>query len=209
LYEAAGKRGDTSLDDLRAIIGDLDSLTPDARAYYEKPDPLSGRTPTLVIQDPDQDSTDFGKAVNYTRRNCRSSPSEPLDIVAAGGLGGRVDQGLAQLHHLCTFQTDPKYAAGRMYLFSGESLSFLLKSGRHHIVVRDEKGESVFGKHCGIVPLCASCQITTKGLRWDVTDWETSFQTRISTNNHILPETKVIVIETTGDVLFTAELRDT
>ena len=162
-----------------------------------------------MIQDPDQESTDFGKAVRHIRQNHHSSQGSPLDIVAIGGLGGRVDQGLSQLHHLYLFQTDPAYADGRMYLFSGESLTFLLKVGKHCIRVREDGdgGEEVFGKHVGILPIGGPSRITTRGLEWDVTDWETEFGGQMSTSNHVLPETRVVEVETTRDVLFTIALR--
>ncbi|KAK4237701.1 thiamine pyrophosphokinase [Achaetomium macrosporum] len=216
LYLAAGQHGDASFDDLCLIIGDLDSLTPEARAYYESRDSTQK---TEVILDPDQESTDFGKAVAYVRQHYRHTAAaeedshdatRPLDIVAVGGLGGRVDQGLSQLHHLYLFQSDPRYTEGRMYLFSGESLTFLLKPGTHRIWVRDGPGPSpgdVFGKYVGILPVGRPSRITTRGLEWDVTDWETSFGGRVSTSNHLLPETEVVEVETTRDVLFTIALR--
>jgi thiamine pyrophosphokinase len=196
------------------IIGDLDSLTPSVQSYYESRK-ASGNPKTQVIRDSDQESTDFGKAVAYIRQHYNDG-SQPLDIVAIGGLGGRVDQGLSQLHHLYLFQTDARYADGRMYLFSGESLTFLLKAGRHRIRVRDEGsvvdgdgggGGDVFGKYVGFLPIGGPSRITTKGLEWDVQDWETKFGGRMSTSNHVLPTTEVVEVETTEEVLFTISLR--
>lgn len=96
-----------------------------------------------------------------------------------------------------------------MYLFSGESLTFLLKVGKHCIRVREDGdgGEEVFGKHVGILPIGGPSRITTRGLEWDVTDWKTEFGGRMSTSNHVLPETRVVEVETTRDVLFTIALR--
>ncbi len=143
--------------------------------------------------------------MHYIRRQ---HEARPIDILAIGGLGGRVDQGLSQIHHLYLFQSHPRYADGRVYLYSGESLTFLLKKGRHRIRVRDEEGgEDVFGKYVGILPVGRPGRITTRGLEWDVTDWETEFGGRLSTSNHVLPETKVVEVETTGDVVFTIALR--
>lgn len=137
-----------------------------------------------------------------------------MDIVAMGGLGGRVDQGLSQLHHLHLFQTDPRYAQGRMFLVSGESLTFLLKTGRHRIHVREKDAAGnknamadVFDKYVGIVPVKEPSVISTKGLEWDVEDWKTEFGGMISTSNHVLPETVVVEVETTKDVLFTIALK--
>jgi len=176
-------------------------VTDETRAYFEPNTP--SKLGTEVIHDPDQYSTDFGKAVSYVR----DQHGVPVDIVAIGGLGGRVDQGLSQLHHLYLFQTHSRYDEGRMYLFSGESLTFLLKTGHHQIRVREDGQEDVFAKYVGILPMKEPSRITTKGLEWDVTDWETEFGGMLSTSNHVLPETKVVEVYTTKDVLFTIALR--
>ena len=184
---------------LQVIIGDLDSLNPSVRDFYS-----SQPTPAQVIHDTDQESTDFGKAINWIRSQY---PGE-MDIVAMGGIGGRVDQGLSQLHHLYLFQQDPSYASGRIFLLSGSSMTFLLKTGSHRIRVRedDDSEGDVFGKHVGIIPLKEPSHITTKGLEWDVADWETQMGGRLSTSNHVLPETRWVEVETTKDVLFTIAL---
>lgn len=199
-------------DNLDAIVGDLDSLTTQARQYF-----TTRARPARVIHDPEQYSTDFGKTVKWIRDSTKgtrgSSPSSaPVDIVAMGGLGGRVDQGLSQLHHLYLFQTSPAYGEGRLFLVSGESVTFLLKAGRHRIHVRDGKGGEgrrgdVFDKYAGIIPVKEPSVITLRGFEWDVTGWETEFGGQMSTSNHVLPETEAVEVETTKDVLFTIALK--
>lgn len=175
-----------------------------------------------MIHDPDQYTTDFSKAVRYVRENYQqheqsdsTSTSSPPDIVALGGLGGRVDQALSQLHHLHLFQTDSDYSQGRMFLISRESVTFVLKAGRlHRVRVRDlsqddSKSEDIFDKYVGIVPVKGPSRITTRGLEWDVQDWSTEIGGQLSTSNHVLPETEVVEVETTEDVLFTIALRKT
>lgn len=156
-----------------------------------------------MIKDDDQESSDFGKAVAWIRK---TQPSD-TDTVVIGGIGGRVDQGLSQLHHIHLFQKDPTYSQGRMYLLSGSSFTFLLKPGKHEIKVRNDGEDDVFAKYVGIIPLEGPSTISTKGLEWDVTNWDTRIGGRISTSNHILPETKIVEIETTHDVIFTVALR--
>ena len=103
-----------------------------------------------------------------------------------------------------------------MYLFSGESLTFLLKSGTHKIRVREPgqgqasetEKKDVFAKWVGILPVKEPSRIWTKGLEWDVEDWPTEFGGQVSTSNHVLPETEVVEVRTTKDVLFTIALRD-
>ncbi|KAH7324835.1 thiamine pyrophosphokinase [Stachybotrys elegans] len=197
LHELSSFQGKYS--NLQAIVGDLDSLRPSVRDFY-----LSQPKPTEIVHMPDQESTDFLKSVNWIRSHCAS----PTDIVALGGIGGRVDQGLSQLHHLYLFQADDAaYAKGRVYLLSGSSLTFLLKAGSHHIHVREDGVDNEFGKHVGIIPLKGTSRITTSGLEWDVEDWETEIGGKVSTSNHVLPDTRVVEIQTTADVLFTIALR--
>ncbi|KAI1463769.1 thiamine pyrophosphokinase [Daldinia caldariorum] len=191
---------------LDTIIGDLDSISDETRRFFStKPANCN------IIYELDDYCTDFAKAVKHVRKEFPKR-----DIVCMGGLGGRVDQGLSQLHHLYLFQTSPTYADGRMYLVSGESLSFLLKAGKHRIHVREPDaivGNSVrisgepFAKWVGIIPIKEAGVITTRGLEWDVENWLTEFGGQMSTSNHVLPETKVVEIETTKDVLFTIALK--
>ncbi|KAI1332312.1 thiamine pyrophosphokinase [Xylariaceae sp. FL0255] len=186
--------GDANLD---VIIGDLDSLSDESRRHFSK---------TRIIHDGDEYSSDFTKAVRHAR-----SEYPGRDIICMGGLGGRVDQGLSQLHHLYLFQTSPTYEEGRMYLLSGESLSFLLKGGKVHLIrVREPKpAREPFAKYVGIIPVGGPAAISTKGLEWDVQDWPTAFGGQMSTSNHVLPETEVVEIHSDNDVLFTIALEST
>ncbi|KUJ16486.1 thiamine pyrophosphokinase [Mollisia scopiformis] len=186
-----------------AIIGDLDSLLPSVRSFWED-------RGIPIMHDSDQYSTDFTKAVNYIR----ASPSrKDIDIVVLGGLGGRVDQGLSVLHHLYLFQDSVTYEDGRMYLLSSEAVTFVLKKGKHGIKAKERwegigsgegKGEVGLGKHVGILPLKGESVISTQGLEWDVKDWKTVFGGLVSTSNHVKEET--VKVETDEDVLFTIDL---
>lgn len=172
-----------------------------------------------IEKDEDQYSTDFTKAVRYLRnwsktktdrhaaiRTAKGQPiaddMPPKDIVCIGGIGGRVDQGLSQLHHLYMFQSDPKYGEGRMFLISQEGMTFVLKEGKHRIRVKDPW----LGKYIGIIPINGPSKITTEGLEWDVTDWVTAFGGQMSTSNHVKEEW--VSIETNNDVLFTISLKN-
>ncbi|KAI8953060.1 thiamine pyrophosphokinase [Xylaria longipes] len=202
--EYSGPGSSEQFKDLDTIIGDLDSLTDEARGYFSR---------SRVIRDTDQYSTDLAKAVRLARRE---SPGRA--VVCMGGLGGRVDQGLSQLHHLYLFQKSPTYAEGRVYLVSGHSLSFVLKGGRRHRIRVREPGLEVgpsfrrispdpFAKHAGIIPVGEPASISLKGFEWDVQDWPTAFGTQMSTSNHVLPESEVVEVEADKDVLFTIALK--
>jgi thiamine pyrophosphokinase len=125
-----------------------------------------------------------------------------LDVVALGGLGGRVDQGFSQIHHLYMAAKDEELLVGEIYLLSEQSLSFVLEAGLNRI----ELSRETFAENVGIIPITGPAVITTNGLEWDVQNWKTEFGGEISTSNHLQSET--IVIETTTRVLFTIELSE-
>ncbi|OAA67947.1 thiamine pyrophosphokinase [Niveomyces insectorum RCEF 264] len=236
LYDARAAAGE-SFSDLDVIVGDLDSLRDETRAYFAQ-----GGAPraTAVVHDPDQYSTDFGKAVRLVDRQ-----RPGLHIVALGGLGGRVDQGVSQLHHLHVLQRpaaddenggndDKRVQPTRtrhLYLLSSESLTWLLPPGRHRIHVReaattaaadkaeaenptnhddvdDDDDNTVFAKYVGILPLQGPSVITTRGLEWDVAAWPTQMGAQLSTSNHVLPTTRTVEVETSAAVVFTIALRE-
>ncbi|QSZ28584.1 hypothetical protein DSL72_003082 [Monilinia vaccinii-corymbosi] len=202
--------------DIDTIIGDLDSMSSNLFRYFEE-------NGTEIIRDGDQDSTDFTKAVRYVKTFEQPAGSErtppcshrqkrleqikqlprPLDMICLGGLGGRVDQALSQLHHLYMFQRDPNYSQGKMYLVSSEAITFVLKAGKHRIKVKEESRLLKLGKHIGILPVKEPSVITTQGLEWDVKDWKTEFGGDMSTSNHVREDW--VVVETTKDVVFTID----
>jgi thiamine pyrophosphokinase len=181
---------------LNAVHGDLDSLSDAAKAWAES-------FGAKVERDPAEDTTDFTKCINYISKDYKvNRPAQGApDILAFGGLGGRVDQAISVLHHL--YVSPSVYPKGQIYLTTTSSISFLLKTGTHRIIVRDPEAPDVLGVHIGILPLNGSSKITTKGLRWDVEDWETSMTTKMSTSNMVREEE--VEVKTEGDVLFTID----
>ncbi|RYP80606.1 hypothetical protein DL770_006154 [Monosporascus sp. CRB-9-2] len=97
------------------IVGDLDSLRSEARAWFlQQPGLGSAGRQQQIVEIQDQESTDFAKAVKHARELSRkrtrprpsagSSSDQAEDIICYSGLGGRVDQAMSQLHHLYMFQ---------------------------------------------------------------------------------------------------------
>lgn len=184
LFEQDSETRGKMLPDI--ITGDFDSLRPAVREYYEK-------LGVKLIQDRDLYSTDFMKSVRALK-----SLGSSKTIVAFGGMGGRVDQGFHSIHQLYTTREQGQL----LYLISDESISFLIPAETQCHIKTPLK---YLGETCGIIPLEGSTRITTHGLRWDITDWETSFATQMSTSNHLIHEE--IDLYATKTVLFTAELR--
>ncbi|ETI20096.1 thiamine pyrophosphokinase [Cladophialophora carrionii CBS 160.54] len=200
-----------------AIVGDLDSLEKEVEEYYRS-------CAVQVVRDPDQYSTDFTKCLKYirkwatTHRQHSHGEDDTLDVVVLGGLGGRVDQGFSQIHHLFMAENDPSLLKGRIYLLSEQSLSFVLSSfsaassssttseariDRNTNIIHLEPG--YFAENVGILPVLGRTWLTTRGLEWDVENWPTQFGGQLSTSNHIRADKIEISFEGPRP-LFTLEL---
>lgn len=159
-----------------------------------------------------------------------------LDVVVLGGLGGRVDQGFSQIHHLYMAHTRRRELSsssssagpeqdqeqedmfGELYLLSEESLSFILSPGKHTIhtplthrldlAEKEEGNVNVFAENVGIIPLAGPTFISLTGFEWDVARWKTEIGGQLSTSNHIRASQLEVEVDTAVDrpVLFTVEL---
>jgi thiamine pyrophosphokinase len=185
-----------------------------------------------ILYDPDQDTTDFTKCLNYLRSNASrivpATVAEPvpkaenggggrhrgLDVLILGGLGGRVDQAFSQIHHLYTTATDVSWSMGDLYLISEESISFVLHQGpntiytpgvnRPNCTTKLDMSSLYLEENIGIIPISGPAHITTHGLEWDVTNWRTEMGGQISTSNHIRAD--IVQVYSDRPVLFTMEL---
>jgi len=171
------------------IHGDLDSLTDHVRSSYAK-------LGVKVTKDPDQYSTDFGKAIKKVieHRSC------VRDILVLGSLGGRVDQGVGLLHELYREQKH-RHPNVRFWLFSESSVTVILSPGT--TVLHTPLDDRLIKRNIGILPVYGPAVITTKGLEWNVADWRTEMGGQLSTSNHIVED--VIEITTDREVVFTVE----
>lgn len=179
-----------------AIIGDLDSVSKDTLGYYQK-------RGVAVVEDPDQYSTDFTKCLKWMRQKFDKEHGQQseLDILVMGGLGGRVDQGFSQIHHLYMVLDKPELLRGDIYLLSEQSMTFVLEQGVNEIHV----GREVFAECCGVVPVAGKTTISMTGFEWDVKDWVTEFGGQMSTSQHL--KSDLVKVQVDGPrPLFTLEL---
>jgi len=157
------------------ILGDLDSLTDTGRRVWE----AEG---VAIEREEDQDSTDLGKCL-------RRVPVNPNGlIVVAGGVGGRLDQTLGVINSIFKEVTQ----LGRQaIILGGETVACIVSPGEVH---RLRFPGSFIGCHCGLVPLFGPCErVTTRGLRWELTDQASSFGGLVSTSNLLASEDLEIV----------------
>lgn len=204
-----------------------------------------------ILFDDDQDTADFTKCLKFLRahagaiargeqppphrvaapgrdlytpsKESLSSDSSALDVLAMGGLGGRVDQAFSQIHHLYYFLNEPSSSSGNrinLFLISEESISFVLPPGDHTIrtphtcrsdlhrnPTSEERHRFLLAENVGIIPLHGRTALTLRGFEWDVTDWESEIGGQLSTSNHIRADS-VYVSSLQSPVLFTVELAE-
>ncbi|KAJ3352719.1 cAMP-dependent protein kinase subunit [Allomyces javanicus] len=163
-----------------ALVGDLDSARPDVLAEFRN------RGTQILGPAKCQNSTDLMKclavlaewdtrdqlAVETTVAPCRYAPPAPpramdaVDVALVGFAGGRADHALAVystiLAHVSAGQVPG--LRRRITLVDGENAVTVLPAGRYKVPV-----PSVFGPHCGIVPLDGPVYVRTQGLAWDLT----------------------------------------
>lgn len=160
------------------IIGDLDSISKEAEQHYR-------HKGVSIEKDPDQYSTDFTKALKWIRKQIDiQGRFKALDVVVLSGLGGRVDQGFSQIHHLYMAESNDQLLRGRIYLVSEQSLTFILDAGENEILIEP----NTFEENVGIIPVMGPTRISIKGFEWDVEDWLTEFGGQVSTSNHLRSE---------------------
>ncbi|KAJ2749229.1 thiamine pyrophosphokinase, partial [Coemansia nantahalensis] len=172
-----------------AVVGDLDSLRPAVREYFED------RGATVHRYD-DQDSTDFMKGLYYLDAELRKGQdARGCVVVVFGGLGGRLDHIMHTLKVLFN-----NHQQRRIVVVSSENLTFVLPAGRNRILT----SPLVDGPTCGILPLAGPTTLTTSGLRWNLDRHPSSFEGLMSTSNII--DEREITIDTTVAVAWTAQL---
>lgn len=170
------------------ICGDLDSARKDVLDYYQSKG-------SEVVRLPDQDNTDFSKAVQYLVNNKLGKNST---IVTYNMMTGRGDQVFGCLQSLYeAAKLDPSL---NVYLLSDESVCCLLQAGKHVIPCTSGLEEG----HCGLIPLGEPVHsISTTGLKWDLQDDTLSFGGLISTCNLLNKDYKEVTIVTSHPVLWT------
>ncbi|CEP14900.1 hypothetical protein [Parasitella parasitica] len=171
------------------IRGDLDSIRPDVRAYYE-----SKRVKITKVSD--QESTDFMKCVALLNEK-EKERGQIFDIVATPALGGRFDQTMSSINTLYKFKDQIER---KFILVSDENLTMLLDKGTHQIQCQ----LSLEGPTCGIMPIGSAATLTTKGLKWDMDNLKCEYGGAISTSNVVVND--IVEIVTDAPVIWTIEI---
>ncbi|KAL3247875.1 hypothetical protein MRX96_056792 [Rhipicephalus microplus] len=156
------------------VTGDFDSASRETLEYYKSKG-------SIVIQTPDQDYTDFTKALQILGKNTSLKvPPVKLDwVLAICGSFDRVDPHDVHLQHA------------------------IRETGQHRIFTPPH----LTGSWCGLIPVGAPCtSVTTTGLKWNLDHSEMSFGKLISTSN-AFDGSESVTVETSGPLIWTMELQ--
>ncbi len=138
-----------------AVVGDLDSLTPETRAALE---------PDCIVETPDQNRTDFDKAMEWAFEVAGA----PL-VLGVGFMGGRLDHELACYNALVR-------SAGNCVLVGEEDLCF-------HVPERIDLSLPP-GTRLSLFPMAEVTGECT-GLRWPVAGLTLAPWGRVGTSNTV------------------------
>lgn len=171
-----------------AVIGDGDSITDGALKILATND-------IEFIRDTDQYASDFMKALRLVKK----SRPDISKAYAVGALGGRVDHSWHSMFCL----TFAKNLGLDIFLLSSMNVTFGVDGDDKPHVIQTPR--SVLGKACGFFPLNGPTKMTIRGLQWDVTDWDTSAVTRMSTSNYLVADE--ISVQANQPMAVTLELK--
>lgn len=194
LRTAMGARAHEFLPDY--VTGDFDSVSEATLEYYKSKG-------CKVVHTPDQDLTDFTKALGVLGDHVRSStPPAKVDfVVALCGSFDRVDHMMSIFHTL--FESHCILGGTPVCLLLENSLTWLLEKGQHNIGAPSR----LAGSWCGLIPLGAPCpSVTTRGLKWNLDNSEMAFGKLVSTSNEF-DGSGAVTVHTSGPLVWTMELQ--
>ncbi|KAL7730049.1 hypothetical protein ACLKA6_009336 [Drosophila palustris] len=166
------------------ITGDFDSITEETIEFFKS---------TPKINTPDQNATDFTKA--FTVLQPVMQQRKVHDVVVFHDSSGRLDQVMANINTLYKMQKDNC----NVYLLSGDSITWLLRPGKHTIQVPLDLVAKQ--RWCSLMPVgSTSHNVTTTGLKWNLYHAQMEFGGMVSTSNTY--STEFVQVQTDGNLIW-------
>ncbi|RWS30060.1 thiamine pyrophosphokinase 1-like protein [Leptotrombidium deliense] len=151
------------------VCGDFDSIKPTVLEYYKQ------QKNVKVIETPDQDDTDFTKAVKELLTEVKDKGIKLDRIIVFWSTSGRFDHIMSIIHTLYLMLNVTSIP---LFLYNvNTSLSWVLKPGLHTIE------SNAHSSWCALMPIGEPCVVTSQGLRWNLSEHKLAFGSLISTSN--------------------------
>ncbi|GAB0094794.1 Thiamine pyrophosphokinase [Sergentomyia squamirostris] len=152
------------------VTGDFDSIHPETLTTMKSLN-------CDIIRTPDQNETDFTKAIRELKPRLNARNVETVIVLAE--TSGRLDQIMANINTLFKAQTfSPELD---IFILSSDSLSWLLSPGHHSITIpRRILDQKLW---CSVIPIGRKCVVTSRGLKWNMTGQTIQFGGIVSTSN--------------------------
>ncbi len=177
------------------FTGDFDSVSRDILTK------LGAAEGVKVVHTPDQDHTDFTKALIELTKFEEKSGIKFAHVLAFVENCGRLDQIMANVETL--FHAEDILTNKPILLVSSNTLSWLLRANKKHVIV-PPKSFCRDSSSVGLLPVGSPAhKVTTRGLKWDLNDQELAFGKLVSTSNAIVGDT--VEVETSESLLWTME----
>ncbi|XP_026477385.1 thiamin pyrophosphokinase 1-like isoform X2 [Ctenocephalides felis] len=155
------------------ITGDMDSIQPQTKELFMN-------LGSEVIDTPDQNETDFTKALKELTLRAESLSIKMDAIVAIVETSGRMDQIMSNINTL--FKATKLLPKTNIFILSSASISWLLQPGHHEIHIPEKLIAD--RAWCALMPVGNKCQsVTTTGLRWNLKGVSMEFGAMVSTSN--------------------------
>ncbi|KAI9579961.1 thiamin pyrophosphokinase 1 [Glossina fuscipes] len=167
------------------ITGDFDSITEESRTYF-------CNDVTKFIRTPDQNATDFTKALDIVRPLLLAQNYR--DIIVFHDTSGRFDQIMGNINTLYKEQN----VMLNLYLLSGSSLTWLLRPGKHSISVPQDLVKKQ--RWCSLIPISGEMTVHTRGLKWNIENDTLCFGGLVSTSNTY--SSCRVIVETSGTLVW-------
>ncbi|XP_046391693.1 thiamin pyrophosphokinase 1 isoform X2 [Ischnura elegans] len=198
-YNFLGAHGISSNDKTYVpdfITGDFDSVCEDVLNHFKA---LGAN----AIHTPDQNETDFTKALRFLGESCKEKISKVEAVISVCDTSGRFDQIMANINTLFKAYS---LLDCPVYLLSGESLTWLLRPGRHKLEILPSPEDDQCKKWCSLIPIgCCCTKVTTTGLKWNLDSQALEFGELVSTSNTYAPDENIVCVDSNGPLVWSMQ----
>lgn len=190
LYDCVDSAKEEFLPDF--VSGDFDSARPEVLQFFRDKG-------VCVVSTPDQDETDFTKCVRLLTSKVKKDQIQISAIFVHVSNDDRLDHTMANIN---TLFFSRGIISIPIYLILQHSVCFLLPEGKHVI----HAPSCYQGDWCSLIPVGQPCDnVTTTGLKYNLSNMSMKFGGIVSTSNSFQGET--ITVDTDQPLLWSSDIR--